>query len=403
LETSQQKGHGLARLQSIDILRGAVMIIMAIDHVRVYSGIPAGGPTVGIFFTRWITHFCAPAFVFFAGTSAFLYLQKSGDKNDLAKFLVTRGLLLVLLELTVVRCSWMFNFDFVNFTFTGVIWTLGWGMVILAAFLRLRPSTIGVIGLIIIFAQQAFQFVPNIFPSSIRESVATIWGFFYPSVSDHVSGATKLSGISGLQSALGIRIFYVLIPWIGAMMAGYGFGQFLLLEPTSRVRICFRIGFSAILLFLVAGTAIILLQSPGQGGDTPFIFKLLGQQKYPPSQLYLLMTLGPLIALIPWADKIKGWFADAIKMVGRVPMFYYLVHIPLIHLSAFVVNFIRTGSIHQDWYTTVPFLSMPEEQRWGLPLLYLVWAIDVIILYFVCRAYAQYKSNHPEKGWLKYL
>jgi len=110
-----------------------------------------------------------------------------------------------------------------------------------------------------------------------------------------------------------------------------------------------------------------------------------------------------LIALIPWADSIKGWIADAVKMIGRVPMFYYLLHIPLIHLSAFVVNFVRTGNIHQDWYVTVPFLSMPEEQRWGLPLLYVVWVIDVIILYFVCKWYAQYKSNHPEKGWLKYL
>ena len=389
------------RIQSVDFLRGVVMIIMAIDHVRVYSGLPAGGPTAGIFFTRWITHYCAPAFVFFAGTSAFLYFSKTKSTRDLVGFLITRGLLLVVLELTVIRFFWMFNFDFTNFTFSGVIWALGWCMVLLAAFVPMRAITVGVIGLLIIFFQQIFQYVPSLFPASMQESVAKFWGVFYPSVSEGKSGSSLLSGSAGIPTFLGISIFYVLIPWIGVMMAGYGFGQLLLRSREEMKKLCLQIGLSAIAIFIVIGSVLILRQ--GEGDQTPFIFKLLGQQKYPPSQLFLLMTLGPLVALIPWAEQVKGWFVRAIIMVGRVPMFYYLLHILLIHLSAFVVNLILSGSIHQEWYETAPFVGMTEAQRWSLPLLYLVWLIDVVILYYICRWYAQYKSNHPEKIWLKYL
>jgi uncharacterized membrane protein len=398
MEMSQKINLGNTRIQSVDLLRGAVMIIMAIDHVRVYTGIPAGGPSPGVFFSRWITHYSAPSFAFFAGVSAFLYFQKSGSKSDIARFLVTRGLLLVVMEITVVRFFWTFNMDYANYTLAGVIWMLGWCMVLLASFVRLPPLTIGVIGLVIIFMQQVFRFVPEIFPLSLQEPVRTIWGFFYPSVSK----STVLSGPSGLVNIMGISILYVIIPWVGVMMAGYGFGPLLFYERARLKKICLRIGISAILLFLLAGTLIILSDSDDKG-DTPFIFKLLGQQKYPPSQLYLLMTLGPVIALVPWAEKVTGWFVRAVKTIGRVPMFYYLLHLLLIHLSAFVVNLLRSGSIHQEWYTTAPLVGIPEDQRWGLPLLYLVWMIDVVILYVACRWYARYKATHPEKTWVKYV
>jgi uncharacterized membrane protein len=393
---------GPTRIQSVDLLRGAVMIIMAIDHVRVYSGIPAGGATADVFFTRWITHYCAPTFVFFAGTSAFLYFQKTGDKGTVAKFLLTRGLLLVLLEMTVIRFFWMFNFDYATFTFTGVIWMLGWCMVLMAAFVGLRPSTLAVVGLVIIFCQQVFQFVPQLFPATMQASVAKLWGFFYPPALEGVSGAGNLSGTSGMDKPFGLSIFYVIIPWIGVMMAGYGFGQWLL-RPSREVRkICLRIGTGAVVLFLVGGIALTLLNTIPDD-TTPFLFRLLGQKKYPPSQLFLLMTLGPIIALVPWAEKTSGRLADAVKIIGRVPMFYYLLHLLLIHLSAFVVNLLLYGDIHQDWYTNAPFVGMAEDQQWGLPLLYLVWAIDVIILYYICRWYARYKADHPEIGWMKYI
>ncbi|AYB31835.1 DUF1624 domain-containing protein [Chryseolinea soli] len=393
---------GPSRIQSVDFLRGAVMIIMAIDHVRVYSGIPAGGPTADVFFTRWITHYCAPTFVFFAGTSAFLYFQKTGDKGAVAKFLLTRGLLLVFLEMTVIRFFWMFNFDYATFTFTGVIWMLGWCMVLMAALVNLRPSTLGIAGLVIIFGQQVFQFVPQLFPASLQGSVAKLWGFFYPPAMEGLAGAGNLSGTSGMDKPFGLSIFYVIIPWIGVMMAGYGFGT-LLLRPSAEVRkLCWQIGIGAVVLFFVGGIAMTILNTIPDD-TTPFLFRFLGQKKYPPSQLFLLMTLGPIIALVPWAEKTRGRLADAVKIIGRVPMFYYLLHLLLIHLSAFIVNLLLYGEIHQDWYTNAPFVGMAEDQRWGLPLLYLVWAIDVVILYYVCRWYARYKADHPEIAWMKYI
>ncbi|HTE32687.1 MAG TPA: heparan-alpha-glucosaminide N-acetyltransferase domain-containing protein [Chryseolinea sp.] len=388
------------RIQSVDILRGIVMVIMAIDHVRVYSGMPAGAPEAGIFFTRWITHYCAPSFAFFAGTSAFLYYRKTGSKNDLVRFLFTRGLLLVVLEMTVVRFFWTFNFDYANFTITGVIWMLGWSMILLSAFVRLRATTVAIIGMAIIFFQQIFLYVPNIFPESMQESVAKWWAFFYPSAVAGEHAVVLSGGSSGLPNVLGISVFYVIIPWVGVMMAGYGFGQILLMDHDRMKKICVRIGLAAIAIFIAVATPMILLF---EDADTPFIFKLLGQQKYPPSQLFILMTLGPIILLVPWAERIKGWVADAFKIIGRVPMFYYLIHLLLIHLSAFALNQIVYGNIHQDWYESAPFVRLAEENRWGLPLLYLVWIIDVVILFYVCKWYATYKSKHREIGWTKYI
>lgn len=136
-----------ARIASIDIIRGAVMVLMALDHVRVYSGLPAGGPTPGIFFTRWVTHFCAPAFIFLAGTSAYLYGR---SHRDLSRFLATRGIWLVLLELTVIRVSWTFNFDFGTYLLAGVIWAIGWCMILLALLVRLPVAVVGTVGLVII-------------------------------------------------------------------------------------------------------------------------------------------------------------------------------------------------------------------------------------------------------------
>lgn len=391
----------IARIRSVDILRGIVMIVMAIDHVRVYSGIPAGGITAGIFLTRWITHYCAPTFAFFAGTSAFLYFTKSGSKTDVIRFLLTRGLVLIVLELTLVRFFWTFNFDYASFTITGVIWMLGWCMILLAAFIPLRPIVTAFIGIAIICGQQLFQYVPFLFPASFQETASSVWAFFYPVAS---SGKQLVigSGSAGLPAAFGISVFYVIIPWIGAMMAGYGFGELLLKDAKLIRKYCLWIGLGATGLFLVFGTMITLRKSPDET-SLPFLFDLMNQRKYPPSQLYLLMTLGPVIALVPWAEKVKGKLADMFKVIGRVPMFFYLMHLLLIHLSAFVVNLISGGNIHQDWYETAPFVGMSDDQRWGLPTLYLVWLIDVIILFVLCKRYAKYKAEHPGIGWMKYI
>lgn len=360
---------------------------MAIDHVRVYSGIPAGGPSPGVFFTRWVTHFCAPGFVFLAGTSALLYLNKIGDKGKLARFLVTRGLLLVVLELTLIKFFWCFNLNYSAFTLAGVIWMLGWCMVLLAAFVRLKPSIIGIIGLAIIFAQQLFRYVPFLFPSGARAVAGYVWGFFYP---------------SGLDSMPGIAILYVLLPWLGVMMAGFAFGNLLRDEPARVEKRCWGIGIPAIAAFLVVGSLLALNGGPDEEGR-PFIYRLLNQQKYPPSQLFLMMTLGPIITLVPWAQRRVGKLSIILNTIGRVPMFYYLLHILLIHISALVVNLITRGASHQEWYTTAPFTSVPEEQRWSLGLLYLVYGIDLVLLTLACRWYARFKAENPQMGWLKYI
>jgi uncharacterized membrane protein len=374
------------RIQSLDLLRGAVMVLMAIDHVRVYSGMPSGGPEPGIFFTRWVTHFCVPAFVFLAGTSAFLYGQKVNRRAALSKFLFSRGLTLVVLELTLIRFFWTFNLNFGTFTLAGVIWMLGWCMVLMSLIVRLPVRAIWISGLVIIAAQQLFAYVPYLLPVSGRVHFSWFWEFIYS---------------SGFDGPPGIAILYVIVPWIGVMMAGYGFGLLLTSDPAKRKKCCLWIGLSCITAFIVVGGGITYF-SHGKPG-MPFLFRLLAQQKYPPSQLYLLMTLGPLIALVPFAEKVKGWFANVLIIFGRVPFFYYILHILLIHVSALVMNFIRTGNPHQDWYGTAPYLELAENQRWGLPLLYLDYFIILVVLYFVCRGYARYKSGHPEKKWLKYI
>lgn len=249
------QAHAGVRIQSVDILRGLVMIIMAIDHVRVYSGIPAGGLTAGVFFTRWITHYCAPSFAFFAGTSAFLYYQKTGDRRELIQFLITRGLLLVILELTVVRYFWTFNFDYQAFAITGVLWMLGWCMVLLAAFVRLRPVTMAGIGVAMVLFQAIFSKVPLLFPESVQATVARYWSFFYPAALAGKEGVVIGAGSGGLPEALGVSIFYVILPWLGVMMAGYGFGTLLLQEPAKVRRQCLWLGLAITAAFLIAAGA----------------------------------------------------------------------------------------------------------------------------------------------------
>jgi uncharacterized membrane protein len=388
------------RLVSIDIVRGAVMVLMAIDHVRVYSGIPAGGPTAGIFFTRWITHFCAPAFVFLAGTGAYLHGRAAGPSRAsgspratsrggtlaLARYLVTRGLMLVLLELTVIRASWTFSVDYSQFILAGVIWMLGWCMILLAGLIWLPTWAIGVFGLVVIFAQN----VMGILASSMPQSTGWIWQFLY------LGGEVQLG-----QNGPTVSVLYSIVPWIGVMAAGYAFGTVMTREPDERRRICLRIGLSATALFLVLGGLVVYL-NPAPANAPPALFRLLNQNKYPASQLFLLMTLGPTIALLPLAERARGWFADVLTVFGRVPMFYYLLHIPVIHIAALVVTFLREGSLHPERYAFAPYASVPPEHRWSLPLLYLVFAIVIAALYFPCRWFAGVKARRRE-GWLRYV
>lgn len=374
------------RIDAIDFVRGLVMVLMAIDHVRVYSGLPAGGPEPGIFFTRWITHFCAPVFVFLSGTSAYLYGLRLNDKAKLSGYLFTRGILLVALELTLIRFLWTFNLDFSSFMLAGVIWMIGWCMAIMAILVRLKPFIVGIIGLLIIFLQDYFAEVPGLLSESSRPSFGRFWEFIYT---------------SGLEGPAGFTILYVLVPWIGVMAAGYGFGLFFQSEPSKRKKVMIIIGSISVILFIVFGSVRILHQP--EDSEMPFAMQLLNQRKYPASQLYLLMTLGPAILLMAFTEKITGVLGKAIVVIGRVPFFYYLLHILVIHLSALLAQLIMFGEVSASFYATAPYSGVPEEYRWSLGTLYIVFAIDVAILYFLCKWYASYKAGRPENSWLRYL
>src|SRR5436190_7173956 len=290
-----------SRVASLDLIRGAVMILMAIDHVRVYSGLRAGGPTAGIFFTRWITHFVAPAFIFLAGTSAFFYGRKH---PDLSRFLLIRGIWLVLLELSVIRVAWTFNFDFSHYLLAGVIWVIGWCMIIMSAMVKLRPRTVGIVGVVIIAVHNAIMG-----PLMNAVPLGELWKVLY------------IGFFNGPVDGTPLIVLYSIIPWIGVTAAGYGFGTVLSLEPARRNRICVRLGLGATALFLLL-RGFNIYGDPRPWSATPpmpALLSFLNTTKYPASLLFLLMTLGPTIALIPLLDRARGPVAQWITIFGRVP------------------------------------------------------------------------------------
>ena len=388
-----------SRIASIDILRGAVMVLMAIDHVRVYSGLPAGGPTPGIFFSRWITHFCAPAFIFLAGTSIFFYARKHSDTSQ---FLVTRGLWLIFLELTVLRFAWTFNFDFANYEMAGVLWVIGCCMILMAALVKLPLSVTAAFGIIIITAHnlmdsRLFQIANGLNASKFSGLWKILYiGFFAGPVQFGPNGPNLI-------------VLYSLTPWVGVMAAGYAFGKILTLEPARRNRICLFIGLGAIALFLVLRGFNLYgdprpWRSPTPDHPMPAILSFLNCNKYPASLNYLLMTLGPIIALIPVLENARGTVTRAITVFGRVPFFYYVLHIPLIHLLALIVSKIREGIVNPWLFTNHPMGNPepPDGYTWSLPLLYLVWAIAIAMLYPACCWFAEVKAKRTD-WWLRYL
>lgn len=382
------------RIASIDILRGIVVVLMAIDHVRVFSGLPAGGPAPGIFFTRWITHFVAPVFVFLAGTAAFLHGQRLGDRRTLAGFLVTRGLWLVVLELTVIRFAWTFNFDVTNYLLAGVIWAIGWSMVVLAGLVFLPPAAIAGLGVAVIAGHNIMDIVARPHLDAIRASgVDWLWSLGY--------FAFEVGGDGPLV------VLYSLVPWVGVMAAGYAFGTVFSLDSSRRRRICLQLGGAAVALFILLRAFNLYGDPrPWQPADSGLlsVFSFLNTSKYPASLLFLLMTLGPSLLLLPFLERAANPAARVLQVFGRVPMFYYLLHIPLIHLLAIGVSLIRTGSVSPWLFENHPMGNPPAPPgyMWSLWLLYLVTAVAVTILYFACRWYADVKRRSCSR-WLSYV
>jgi uncharacterized membrane protein len=397
----------MSRIRSIDVSRGAVMLLMAIDHVRVFSGVPAGGPTPGVFFTRWITNFVAPAFAFLAGTSAFFLGRKLADRRALSRYLLTRGLMLVLLELTILRVSWTFNLDYAHYLLAGVIWMLGWCMVLMAGLVRLPVPVIGAIGVGIIALHNVIDpFRRALIPVLQQSPWAWVVQLLY------FGGPVHL-GHDGPTLA----VLYSIIPWIGVMAAGYAFGAILTRPAPERDRLCLTIGLSAIALFVVLrgfdlyGDPSHWRLSAAAIAKVPFrlpppFLRFLNTVKYPASFLFLLMTLGPMIALLPLAERARGAVGRVLETYGRVPLFYYVLHIPLIHAAACIVSLIREGQVNPWLFTNHPMMNPepPAGYTWSLPLLYLVFAVVIAALYVPCRWYAGVRTGARDRGsWLRYL
>jgi uncharacterized membrane protein len=392
----------VSRIQSIDLIRGAIMVLMAIDHVRVYSGLPAGGPSPGIFFTRWVTHFCAPGFFFLAGTSAFL---RGRTHEGLSGYLFLRGLWLVILELTFLRLAWTFNLDFAHYEMAGVIWALGWCMILMAALVKLPVSIVGVFGLAVIACHNLLDPHMGVLMSTLGNTPSDwLWKIFYVAF---FAGPIRF-GPEGPN----LIVLYSIVPWIGVMAAGFGFGKVLAMEPSRRNRLCLAIGLGATGLFLVL-RGFNLYGDPRHwgGGPGPFggpgmppVLSFLNTTKYPASLDFLLMTLGPMIALVPVLEVVRGRVARWISIFGRVPFFFYMLHIPLIHALALVVSLLRSGAVDPWLLENHPMgnTPAPDDYVWSLGMLYAVWGAATLILYFACRWFAGVKAARRE-WWLSYL
>jgi uncharacterized membrane protein len=389
------------RIDSIDLVRGLVMVIMALDHVRDYFHGPSQhfAPedltrTDGwLFFTRWITHFCAPSFVFLAGTAAYLYARRGRTTSELSRFLWTRGLWLILLELTIVR--W-FGWDLgigVSDPGLAVIWALGASMVVLAALVWLPWRIVLTLGVGIIVLHNTLD---TIRPEQFGPA-HWLWRLL------HVRGPL----LPGTE--FGIRLGYPGLPWIGVMAAGYCFGRILELQPEHRRRMLVRLGAGLTAAF------VVLRWSNLYGDPVPWtvqpslaltIVSFLNCEKYPPSLLYLLMTLGPMLLVLAAFDRVRARASNPLLVFGRVPLFYYLLHLPLLHITAVVFAQAQYGRsafmLGSPPSLRGPRPDFPTDYGYDLWIVYLVWIAIVVALYPVCRWYAGLKqrSKSPVLSYL---
>jgi uncharacterized membrane protein len=403
------------RIVSLDIIRGVVMILMAIDHVRVFSGLPPGGNTPGIFFTRWITHFCAPIFVFLTGTGAYLYGRKHGNIAAVSRYLAVRGMWLVLLEFTFLRFAWTFNFDYAHYLLAGVIWVIGLSMILLAALIHLPKMALTFFGIGLIAAHNLIgpKFAPLL--SGKGGWLAQILYF----------GGPVEIGDGGFT----FFVLYSVIPWVGVMAAGYVFGSVMSGEAQRRKRICLWLGTTSLLLFLMfrgfnlygdprpwkpastpkpaVSQSTQIAATPSSGpprNPMPGWLSFLNTTKYPASLLFLLMTLGPMFLAVAFLEGHSSRPGKILATFGSVPLFYYMLHIPLIHLAAILVSFLRSGGVVPWLFANHPTNNPPppDGYTWSLPLLYLVFAGVVTLLYFPCRWFARIRRE-KKSNWLSFL
>jgi len=385
-----------ARLESVDLLRGIVMILMALDHVRDYLGAPGANPTnletttVVLFFTRWVTHLCAPTFFLLTGTGAYLALRRR-TKVELSRFLWTRGLWLIFLEIVVLRCFAMqFNFDF-RLTMLVVIWALGWAMIVLAGLVYLPNAVVIGFGVVLIALHNLLDSVE----AASLGAFAPLWNIL------HVPGLVVTS------PRFTVAVAYPLIPWVGVTAIGYGLGSVYGWEPPRRRKFLRRLGFGLVVVFVVLRALNVYGDPVAWSHRKSAVFTVLSflnTTKYPPSLLFLLMTLGPAMLLL-WAfDAGTPKWMRPVVVYGRVPLFYYFWHFVLIHVVAIVLCYARYGQVH--WMFESPGLGQypvtpPPGWGYGLPVTYAVWVLVVVAMYPVCRWFAEVRRRGD--AWLSYL
>jgi uncharacterized membrane protein len=380
------------RIDSVDVVRGVIMILMALDHTRDYFGVPGQNPTdlstasAALFITRWITNICAPVFFLLTGTGAYLSRRRRTPGN-LAGFLFTRGLWLIVLDLVVLRClAYQFNFDY-RVTLLLVLWALGWSMIALAALVQLPAPVVTAIGAIMVLGHNLFD--------SVR-STSPIWSILHqPGFVLHTPSHVVFTA-------------YPLVPWIGVTAVGYGLGQIYSWSAARRRTFLLGLGFVLTLAF-VALRAANVYGDPSRWshhGTTLYtVLSFVNTTKYPPSLLFLLMTLGPALLFLGAVDGATPRVLRPAIIFGRVPLFYYIVHFPLIHLLALATCYVRYGSGH--WMFESPDLAhypFTQPPGWGysLPVVYLVWMLIVCAMYPLCHWYAALKARRTD-AWLSYI
>ncbi|KAB8314534.1 DUF1624 domain-containing protein [Tolypothrix campylonemoides VB511288] len=381
------------RVLSIDLLRGLVMVLMVLDHVRLFFLNAGFSPTdltktnIPLFLTRWVTHLCAPSFVFLAGVAAYLSLQRHQNKKGFSRFLLIRGLWLVLLELTVVRFGWIFDPTF-SFFAAGVLWAIGWSMVVLAVLIHLPIRAVATIGILLIVGHNLLD---NLQAEQLRS-----WGWLWAVLHE----PKMLTPFAGKR----LIISYPLIPWIGVMAMGYVFGTVFTLEKSQRRKLLKRLGLGLILAFIILRLINIYGDPKPWSVQPSFSFTLLSFincHKYPPSLLFLLMTLGSAILLLYLFESQRFSFLKPLALFGRVPLFFYIVHLWLIHIAAILLALPRYG-LKAIFLPYIASSLMPADYGYNLPMIYNLWIIMVVLLYAICLWFANYKAKH-QSWWLNYL
>ena len=387
------------RIPSIDLLRGLVMILMALDHVRMYFGYGTwyseptdlASTTPGLFFTRWVTHFCAPVFVFLAGTSAFLAGTKKQSVKELARHLLRRGLWLVLVEALIVNFAWTFDITY-SFIILQVIWAIGISMMVLAALVFLPDRLILLIGLILIFGHNLLDGIH-------------VQGNRLPAVAWYILHQRQALSIGRSL----VSFVYPVLPWIGLMAVGYVCGTLYRpgFPPERRKRWLRAIGVGATLLFILLRT-FNLYGEPGDwqvmGSPLFTVMAFLNTTKYPPSLQFLLMTMGPALVFLALSESIRLGLTQPLLTFGRVPFFFYVVHLYLIHALA-TAWLAYSGRDWNEYILSAAALFSGTLSDFGLSLpgVYFVWFVVSLLLYPLCRWYQQYKERHASRWWLSYL